>query len=169
MILAFQCPSFLCPIGRKSRPLVDDDFSIGLAFATDFSEAFSSSWIDFSDKFVNIVHNSNPRYGLQRNVELELQYCIVCHDCKLSRPRERRISHYHESTIFHVFILHLDASCILDMMSFSFRLDVTSMKKFCPISTNWITSGLLTSFQIFARVLAASFPVVMGLHFCERK
>ena len=55
------------------------------------------------------------RFGLQRNIELELQYCIVYHDCKLLRPIEGRFFHYHESTVSHKFLLHLEASCILDI------------------------------------------------------
>ena len=35
----------LCSIGIVSQPLVDDGFSIGLAFAAGFPEAFFSSWI----------------------------------------------------------------------------------------------------------------------------
>ena len=40
-----QCQSiFFCPTGINFQLLVDDGFSIGLAFAAGFPEALSSSW-----------------------------------------------------------------------------------------------------------------------------
>ena len=43
-IPVFQCQPIVFN-EVKSQPLVDDGFSMGLAFAAGFSEAFSSSWI----------------------------------------------------------------------------------------------------------------------------
>ena len=65
---------FLRSIAVKSQPLVDDGFNIGLVFAAGF---FLLDRHGFSDKFVNTVHNSNPRYGLVLKQRLNLNFNTV--------------------------------------------------------------------------------------------
>ena len=114
------------------------------------------------------------RFDRQIKIELELQYCIVHHDCKFLCSRQGRIFHFHESILLHEFLLHLETSRIFDMKVASLFLLVSqeygSIVQSQLISNQlrnivWITSGLRTIVRIFARVLAASFTV--AVHWLE--
>ena len=149
-------------------------FSFGLAFCSWFlrSFIFLLDWHGFSDKFVNTVHSSNPRYGsiLKQRLNPELQYRIFRFDCILLCPRRGQVVHCFGSTILYEFLLDLEASYILGI-KIDFQLLLVSEEhrrivQFRLISNLlrsivWITSGLLTMILIVARILASGFPVAL--------
>ena len=150
---------FLCPIGIKFTSLVDDGFSIGLAFAAGFPEAFSSSCIGtgFSGKFVNTVHNFDPRYGLILKQRLNFNFntvssAVIANLC----PRLGQIVHCFGSTLLYELLLDLVATYILGIkIDFLFLLVTEQHRRIVHFRTIsnllrsivWITSGLLTFFS----------------------
>ena len=78
-------------MGINFTSLVEHDFDVGLVFAASFTENFSSSWIGsaFPDKFVNTVHNSNPRLNL--NFHAVSSVVIAEPNCQTVGNRHRAV------------------------------------------------------------------------------
>ena len=102
-----------CSIGKKSQPLVDDGFNIGLAFAAGFpklSLPLGSAWLLWQICQYRSQFESKIRFDLGTKIEPELQYCILRSDCKLLCPRRDQIAHCFGSTLWYEFLLDLEAS-----------------------------------------------------------
>ena len=162
----------LCTMRVQSQPLVDDDFSVGLAFASGFTEAFSSSWIgmasltNLSKPFTFLIQDSvwslNKDWTWPSILNLPI-------DCKLLCPRLGEIVHCFESILICEFLFDLEATKILGRLiwfSSWWRKSIEECVQLRLISSLlrsivWITSGLLTISQIVARILATCFPVAL--------
>ena len=156
---------FLCPIRIELTSLIDDGFSVGLAFAAGFSEAFSSSWI-----------------GMASPTNLSIPFTIRIQDTVwpwnkdwtwtsiLYLPlwlQRGQIVHCLGSTLQYEFLPDLEASYILGIKIDFLLLSVTEehrrivqFRLFPNLlrSIVWITSGLLTTFSNRCAHSCSKFP-----------
>ena len=139
-----------------------------------------SAW-GFSDKFVNTVNNSNPRFGLILQQRLNLKFntvssVVIANFYVRGWAKSYIASDPPFDTSSFLISRHRTFSEKTSISFFSWWrkehrifVQVRLISKLLR-STVWITSGLLTIFQIVARILAASFPVALiGLHFCKKR
>ena len=129
-----------------------------------------SAWLLWQICQYRSLFASKIWFDLETKMEPKLQCCIFRCDCKLLRPRWVRIVHFFGSTLWYEFLLDLEASFFLGMkidfflllVTEGYRRTVQSRLIYNQLrSIIWITYGLLTMFQIFARILAASFTVAL--------
>ena len=155
---------FLCPIRMKPQPLVDDGFKYWSRFCSGFPRSFLFL-LDrhgFSDKFVNTVHNSNPRYGLILKQRLNLNFNTVSSVATANfyvRDWAGSYALLWTHSLIRCSLLDLEAirkfSCIkIDFLFLLVTEEHGSIVQSRPSSslfrsTIWITSGPLVVFFVF--------------------
>ena len=126
----------------------------------------------FSDRFVNTVHNSNPRFGLIFKQRLNLNFntvssVFIAFFVSENGPN-RTLLWIHPFT--RVPLLDLEATKILGIkIHLLFLLVMEEHRRIVQLrliskllrSIVWKTSGLLIISQIVARILATSFSVAL--------
>ena len=160
---------FLCLIGTEFTSLIDDGFCTGLDFAAGFPGAFSSSWIgmayvtNLSILFTIGIQDSVWSLNKDWTGTSTLCFPLWLQTFMSETGPNRTLLWIHPFILVpwwsrgNVYSRHKDW--------FPSPLGDGRAQKNCPISTNlntvWITSGLLTIFQIVAGVLVAGFPVTL--------
>ena len=121
----------------------------------------------FSDKFVNTVHNSNPRFGLifKQRLNLDFNTASSVFIANFYVRDWAKIVHCFGSILLYEFLFDLEATYILGIKIDFLLLVVTEehrrIAQLRQRSIALITSGLLIISQIVARILAPGFPVAL--------
>ena len=134
------------------------------------SHPLGSAWLLWQTCQYRSQFSSKIRFDLETKIELALQYCIFRVHGELLCPRLVQNVHCFGFILLFQFLFDLEATYTLGTkIDFLFLLVTEGQRRIVQLrlisnllrSIVWITSGLLTTSQIFPHIFAIGFPVAL--------